>query len=182
MKRTRSLVSCRQEHILKNHNENYSSYHIRRWDSFDVIAKESKTVEVLSDQSSNVDSFNMLDFLEKYDVSETECFVEIIVNDDDGLLSKLSDFHIPVEFNKSTPFKPSKPFPSPQKLTFDRKSCHINETIFAFDILAVNPEPFVWFDINFDGGDFIDNLIWITEPRTTISLQLSDTSEKSRYA
>ena len=85
-----------------------------------------------------------------------------------------SEHHIPVELPKSKPFQNR----NTQKITFDRKSCQRNDTSMSFDILASYPEPFVWLDINFHGGDFADNLVWLTEPRTTVTLELTDGTSK----
>ena len=129
-------------------------------------------VKTLPDQSTLVDSFKMMDFLGNF--SCEECFLKITAEAEDLIIP--ADYHIPVELSKSAPFKNQ----AGQKITFDQKSCQRNDTSLSFDVLAVYPEPFVWFDIRFNGGEFAENLIWITEPRTTITLDLTDTTGKSR--
>ena len=116
----------------------------------------------------------MSDFLGNFSCPDKECFVKIVAEADN--LNIPTDYHAPVELSKSEPFN-NRP---EQKITFDQKSCQrCNDTTLSFDVLAVHPEPFVWFDIRFNGGDFVENLIWITEPRTTITLELNDMSGKS---
>ena len=116
----------------------------------------------------------MSDFLGNFSCPDKECFVKIVAEADN--LNIPTDYHAPVELSKSEPFN-NRP---EQKITFDQKSCQrCNDTTLSFDVLAVHPEPFVWFDIRFNDGDFVENLIWITEPRTTITLELNDMSGKS---
>ena len=159
--------------ILRSLNDCIYSYEVRRWDSFDAVGKSSKIVKSLPDQSTLVDRFSMLDFLGNLSCPFEECFVKIVAEAEN--LNIPTDHHIPVQFSKSEPFN----YRPEQKITFDQKSCQRNETALSFDVLAVHPEPFVWFDIRFSGGDFVENLIWITEPRTTVTLELNDISGKS---
>ena len=116
----------------------------------------------------------MLDFLRNASCPVEECFVKIIAEGEN--LNIPNDHHIPVEFPKSKPFQTR----GNQKITIDQKSCKSSHTNLTFDVLALYPEPFVWFDIRFNGGDFVDNLIWVTEPRTTITLELTDLSGESK--
>ena len=116
----------------------------------------------------------MSDFLGNFSCPRIQCFVKIYAGAEN--LNIPTDYHIPVELSESEPFN-NRP---DQQITFDKKSCQRNETTLSFDVLAGYPEPFVWFDIRFSGGDFVENLIWITEPRTTITLELNDMNEKSK--
>ena len=142
---------------------------IFNWNDFGSLATvEIKSVKILKNQATDIFHENVVKFLNTNKCpygAIGDCFVTISLKFENSNIDKLQTWHSPVSYKNSVPFS-SK---IKTELSADIASCKMNaQGNIQFDIIASHPQPFVWIETSFLGGDFDINNVLIKEKKTSI--------------